>query len=167
VLQRRIVLARATDPFDEHAGGSPPNPYVVNAISEAIDGYLWSVATWVRGQGVEAVTASGWDAPAPFLLDVTRRQQPTLIYMATRGSSGLGRTVLGRVADAVVRDAAMSVLLVGPMAADGRRSSLARAGESGPSTSGRVSATTRGPGPPRNAEPHTRLPVHVSSATDG
>jgi nucleotide-binding universal stress UspA family protein len=134
VLQRRVVLARAADPFDEHIGGSPPNPYVVNTINKAIEGYLWSVAAWVRGQGVEATTAGGWDAPAPFLLDVARREQATLICMSTRGTSGLGCLIPGRVADAVVRHATVPVLLVGPMAADGRRSPLAGAGSRNPAT---------------------------------
>jgi len=117
---------RANDPYAEHAGGWPANPYVVNALDETTEGYLWSVAGWVRGQGIEVATASGWDHPAALILDVARRERAPLICMATRGRSGLGRLVLGRVADAVVRDAPMPVVLVGPLAAEGRRSPLAR-----------------------------------------
>jgi nucleotide-binding universal stress UspA family protein len=125
-LRRPVILVRANDPYAEHAGGWPANPYVVNAIDEATEGYLWSVAAWVRGQGVAAATASGWDHPAAFILDVARREGAPLIGMATRGRSGLGRFVLGRVADAVVRDASVPVVLVGPLAAEGRRSPLAQ-----------------------------------------
>ncbi len=124
-LNRGILLVRAKDPFDNVEGESLTNPYVINAIDEATEGYLWAVAEWVKQQGVPVTTATGWGRPEVFLQETIARERPLVICLSSRGTGGLGRLCLGRVADAVVRDSAVPVLLVGPFAAEGRRSPLA------------------------------------------
>jgi nucleotide-binding universal stress UspA family protein len=69
---------------------------------------------------VETRVAIGEDAGAA-IGEAARRERVDLIAMATHGRGGLGRAVLGSVADAVVRGGGtIPVLLVHPRPTDGR-----------------------------------------------
>jgi nucleotide-binding universal stress UspA family protein len=128
-LDRPILLARANDPLETVGGESPANPYAMNALAEASEGYLYFVAEWVRAHGLTVTTTSKWESPATFIQEIAQREKVGLICMATRGRSGLGKLALGGIAAAVLRETSCPVLLVGPMAAEGHRSPLASAGE--------------------------------------
>lgn len=52
--------------------------------------------------------------PGDLIVEVARANQASLIVMATHGRSGLGRLVLGSVADAVLRQGTTPLLLVRP-----------------------------------------------------
>jgi nucleotide-binding universal stress UspA family protein len=52
--------------------------------------------------------------PAAAISRATRDEKVDFIAMSTRGSSGLKRLVLGSVAEKVVRDSVVPVLLVTP-----------------------------------------------------
>lgn len=77
-------------------------------------------------EAAEALLADGVESVRPLvveglpgnaILDVAERERCGAIVMATRGHSGLGREVLGSVADHVLRHAGSSaVVLVGPRA---------------------------------------------------
>ena len=49
--------------------------------------------------------------PAPAILELARREKVDLIVLATHGRSGLKRLLLGSVADKLIRNAAVPVLV--------------------------------------------------------
>ena len=77
---------------------------------EAIN-YLVSLADSLRNRGVNATYEQREGAPAEVIIERARRWSVDLIAMTTHGRSGLGRIVLGSVADEVVRRAPCPILL--------------------------------------------------------
>jgi nucleotide-binding universal stress UspA family protein len=107
-----IVLLRAAEaaalPFTD------PNEAQVAVISEA-EAYLAGVATRIRREGATDVETSVWyDAPAEAIADAARFRKVDLIVMSTHGRSGLGRLVLGSVAESVLRTTSTPILLLRP-----------------------------------------------------
>src|SRR6266540_169598 len=87
------------------------------AASSDVRSLLADAAEWLRTQGVEGqATVVDGDVP-PNLLRVARERGADLIVMSTHGRSGLGRVLYGSVADRVVHEAVLPVLLV-PAAAE-------------------------------------------------
>lgn len=84
--------------------------------TEAV-GQLAEVREELRRQGVERVSLEVVEgAPGPAIIEVAQQQGCDLIVMATHGRSGLGRAVLGSVADHVARHSSIPLLLVRPKA---------------------------------------------------
>ena len=69
-------------------------------------------STWVSGSKVSIEVAEG--VPGDAVVEAAQRLGCDLVIMATHGRSGLGRAVLGSVADHVVRHVHSAVLLVRP-----------------------------------------------------
>jgi nucleotide-binding universal stress UspA family protein len=65
------------------------------------------------GYAVSVLIQSG--DPARTIVDVAERQEVDLVAMATHGRTGLRRLVLGSVAEAVLRELTMPLLLVRPV----------------------------------------------------
>jgi nucleotide-binding universal stress UspA family protein len=76
--------------------------------------YLQEVAASLRAAGVVVHTTVRLGEPAAALLDLVAECGADLVVMATHGRSGLGRAVLGSVADQVVRSSPIPVLLLHP-----------------------------------------------------
>ena len=77
---------------------------------------LRTTAAWLRSRGVDAVEeriAVARD-PAVAITDAVRDVLPDGIVMSTRGAGGLGRLVLGSVAEGVVRRSELPVMLLTP-----------------------------------------------------
>ena len=77
---------------------------------------LANSAAWLRGRGaksVEVLVGNSTDAAAA-IVGAVREVLPDLIAMSTRGASGLGRLILGSVAEGVVRSSELPVLLLTP-----------------------------------------------------
>jgi nucleotide-binding universal stress UspA family protein len=77
---------------------------------------LKASATWLRARGVksvEVVVADASDAAAA-IVGAVREVFPDIIAMSTRGKSGLGRLMLGSVAEGVIRSSELPVLLLTP-----------------------------------------------------
>jgi nucleotide-binding universal stress UspA family protein len=73
-------------------------------------------AAWLRARGVksvEVVIADASDAAAA-IVGAVREVFPDVIAMSTRGTSGLGRLILGSVAEGVIRSSELPVLLLTP-----------------------------------------------------
>jgi nucleotide-binding universal stress UspA family protein len=73
-------------------------------------------AAWLRVRGVnsvELVVAEATDAAAA-IVGVASDVHPDIIAMSTRGASGLGRLILGSVAEGVVRRSELPILLLTP-----------------------------------------------------
>jgi nucleotide-binding universal stress UspA family protein len=79
-----------------------------HAAQEGIDRLL----AGVTGSSVKARSRLEEGAPAPRILEVARDESADLVVVGTHGRSGLGRLVLGSVADRVLRQAAVPVVTV-------------------------------------------------------
>jgi nucleotide-binding universal stress UspA family protein len=80
---------------------------------EEAESYLDDVADRLRTLGVEEVRSAVWyGAPAPAIIDSAKLNHVDLIVMMTHGRSGLGRFVMGSVAESVVRGTSTPILLL-------------------------------------------------------
>ena len=96
----RLILLHATSP----GGPEQPSPFELTAMA---DGLRQS------GISVEAVVYRVYhDDMARAICDAARERAADLIVMSTHGRGGLGRWLYGSVADAVLRQAEVPVLLV-------------------------------------------------------
>lgn len=74
--------------------------------------YLASVAADLRGRGVRVTTDARHGDPVTELVAAARETGADLIAMTTHGRSGLGRLLFGSVAEAVLRQAEIPVLMM-------------------------------------------------------
>lgn len=74
--------------------------------------YLDRMACYLKLNGIKVSTVLGEGAVADNILNYTDASLVDLIAMATHGRSGLGRWLIGSVADRVVHGAKVPVLLV-------------------------------------------------------
>jgi nucleotide-binding universal stress UspA family protein len=110
-----LVLLRAAEahatPF------SDPSDAQVAVVRDA-EFYLAGVVDRLRRVGVSDVAASVWyGPPVAGIAEAARSHAIDLIVMSTHGRSGLGRLVLGSVAEGVLRATATPILLLRPGAA--------------------------------------------------
>lgn len=76
--------------------------------------YLERVAERLTADGLQVDIVLRKGEPADTVIDVAKELEADLIVMATHGRTGLGRWVLGSVADRVVRASHLPVLLIRP-----------------------------------------------------
>jgi nucleotide-binding universal stress UspA family protein len=110
-LEFLIELPQAKDLEYVLVGVAPTKALRADAESQ-----LNRSAAWLRIRGVksiEVIVANAADA-AGAIVGAVRHVFPDLIAMSTRGASGLGRLVLGSVAEGVVRSSELPVLLLTP-----------------------------------------------------
>jgi nucleotide-binding universal stress UspA family protein len=110
----KLVLLRATEghgtAFKDTAEAQ------VLAVREAED-YLTSVAGGLRRRGAADVETSVWyGGPVDAIADAAQFRRADLIVMSTHGRSGLGRLILGSVAESVLRATSTPILLLRPEA---------------------------------------------------
>jgi nucleotide-binding universal stress UspA family protein len=82
------------------------------AASSDVQSLLADAAEWLRTQGVDSDSAVVDGEVPPNILRVAREQGADVVVMSTHGRGGLGRVLYGSVADRVVREAALPVMLV-------------------------------------------------------
>jgi nucleotide-binding universal stress UspA family protein len=87
---------------------------LLHNLQAAAREFLTSVAADLTAQGVETKIIVSIGNAADAIIAAADEQEAGLIAMSTHGRSGLGRLVMGSVADAVVRRTSIPVLLVGP-----------------------------------------------------
>jgi nucleotide-binding universal stress UspA family protein len=126
---RPLVLARITpimtwgDPF-----GAPLPEETVQQLADEEQreaaAYLEQIARSLRPQGLTLQTSVGHGDPASALLELASALQASLIVMTSHGRTGLARVALGSVADRLVRDGHVPVLLVHVFAAAERAGHL-------------------------------------------
>jgi nucleotide-binding universal stress UspA family protein len=84
------------------------------AVREAED-YLGGVRDRVMRGGLANVEVSAWyGVPAEAIIEAARYRNADLIVMSSHGRSGLGRLVLGSVAEMVLRGSRVPILLIRP-----------------------------------------------------
>ena len=92
--------------------GVDPIDAQVSVVHEAED-YLETVAARLREDGVPRVKTSVWyGAAVPAILDAARMTIPDLIMMSTHGRSGIGRLIVGSVAESVLRGTRTPIFLI-------------------------------------------------------
>ena len=92
--------------------GTDPVDAQVNAVREAED-YLAGALRRLREHGVKNVETHVWyGPPAAAITEAAQVQKTDLIVMSTHGRSGLGRLILGSVAESVLRGTRTPILVV-------------------------------------------------------
>jgi nucleotide-binding universal stress UspA family protein len=106
----KISLLRAAEAFA--LPGANTVEAQVTAVREAEE-YLEAVVRRLADKGVGRVETHVWYGPAAAaIVEAAAVQKADLIVMATHGRSGLGRLVLGSVAESVLRGTTVPILVV-------------------------------------------------------
>jgi nucleotide-binding universal stress UspA family protein len=105
-----ISLLRAAEAFT--MPGADTVEAQVTAVREAEE-YLAAVVRRLKDKGITRVETHVWyGPPAAAIVEAAAVQKADLIVMSTHGRSGLGRLVLGSVAESVLRGTTTSILIV-------------------------------------------------------
>ena len=84
----------------------------VDVVSEA-EGYLEAMAGRLRADGCPRVETCVWyGAPAPSIVEAVEASGADLVVMTSHGRSGIGRLILGSVAESVLRGTWAPILLL-------------------------------------------------------
>ena len=106
----RLILLRAVQAHT--FPGADPIPAQVDAVREA-EAYLTGVAERLGALGVTQITRSVWYGPAAAaIVEAAQFNHAGLIVMTTHGRTGVGRLVLGSVAESVLRGTTVPILVV-------------------------------------------------------
>jgi len=116
-LRAKVTLVRVVPTTAYYLGmmDYPSAAYqeLLDAEEETAGKYLGEIAAKLRGDGVTiAAEKLGRGDPAGAILDLAGAAPNPLVAMTTHGRSGVGRFVLGSVADRVVRHAGAPVLVI-------------------------------------------------------
>ena len=105
-----LVLVRAAEAPWIH--GDDIVDAQIHVVQEA-EQYLDVLADRLRADGVERVETSVWyGAPATSIVDAVKAQGADLIVMTSHGRTGIGRLILGSVAESVLRGTTTPILLL-------------------------------------------------------
>jgi nucleotide-binding universal stress UspA family protein len=92
--------------------GVDPTDEQIRVVHDAEE-YLNGVRARLAARGIEKVETSVWyGPPAAAIVEAARVAGADLIVMTTHGRSGLGRLMLGSVAEAVLRGTSIPILLL-------------------------------------------------------
>ncbi len=106
----KLLLLRAAEAHT--FPGADPTEAQVRAVREA-EQYLDALADRLRNKGIGDVQTSVWyGPPAESIVEAAHFYKVNLIVMSTHGRSGLGRLILGSVAESVIRGTTTPILLV-------------------------------------------------------
>ena len=116
-LNAEVLLLRAQEaPTAPEADRSTDSNGELPSERDRVDGYLDRVAAHLRAHGLRVRVETRPGHAATAIVEVTQEQSIDLVAMATHGSGGLTRLVMGSVAASVVQRATVPVLLVRPSA---------------------------------------------------
>ena len=105
-----VLLVRAAEAHS--LPGVDPTEMQVEVVREAEE-YLARVAARLEREDIRDVQTSVWYGPAASaIVEAARLRGADLIVMSTHGRSGLGRLILGSVAEAVLRSTTTPILLL-------------------------------------------------------
>ena len=106
----KLLLMRAAEAH--RLPGVDPTEAQIRVVREAED-YLARVGDRLAALGQTNVETSVWYGPAAYaIVEATRLNKVGLIAMTTHGRSGLGRLILGSVAESVLRGTTTPILLI-------------------------------------------------------
>jgi nucleotide-binding universal stress UspA family protein len=105
-----LLLLRAAEA--QTFPGADPTEVQVRVVREAEE-YLDRVAASARDAGAAKVETSVWYGPAAaVIVEAAHLRHADLIVMCSHGRSGLGRLILGSVAESVLRGTTVPILLL-------------------------------------------------------
>ena len=105
-----LILLRAAEATT--CLGADPTDAQVRIVHEAEE-YLETVAARLRENGIFKVKTSVWyGAPGWAILEAARMTNPDLIMMGTHGRTGIGRLIVGSVAESVLRGTRTPLFLI-------------------------------------------------------
>lgn len=108
-MSASLVLFHAVTPITALPGFETQAPAAVTILEELQKNareYIQSAVAEVKGRGIDAIGLVGTDDPVHAILEAADEANVDLIAVATHGRGGLGRAILGSVADGVVRRSA-------------------------------------------------------------
>jgi nucleotide-binding universal stress UspA family protein len=120
VLARVIPIMPVPNPFGAPVPAEPLQQLVDEEQQQAAE-YLEQIASSLRPQRLTLQAYVAHGEPASTLLELTPALQVGLIVMTSHGRTGLARLAVGSVADRLVRDGHVPVLLVHAGAAAAER----------------------------------------------
>jgi len=111
-----VLAATVTEPWTEIGGGSTTSPSVIQAYEEGAGEsarrIAFSICEAAKTREVACSTLHVWGKhPAEGILDAARKNDCDLIVMASHGRRGLGRILLGSVAQEVLVRSPIPVLI--------------------------------------------------------
>jgi nucleotide-binding universal stress UspA family protein len=110
-MRARIILLRVCR---AHVfPGKDPTEAEVEVVRKA-EKYLATIVADLNGKGFDAELHVRYGDVAEEILNHSKRNEIDLIAMSTHGRSGLGRWLLGSVAEKIVRHSEKPVLLLRP-----------------------------------------------------
>ncbi len=83
-----------------------------DALREMVEEYLNEKTQELQSQGVRVGWETRFGMAAEGILDIAQRRAVNLVMMSTHGRSGIGRWIMGSVADRVLRASRIPVLLI-------------------------------------------------------
>lgn len=114
----KVVVMQSVPPLTAYPG---VEAYAMSAVGEVMDDlqakskeYLGGVVERLKSKGLDAEAVTSNDLPTEAILAAADATDADLIAIATHGRSGLGRVVLGSVADGVIRRSHRPCLVVRP-----------------------------------------------------
>jgi nucleotide-binding universal stress UspA family protein len=114
-LDAEVVLLRVVEPPSPIAGlgaNGVIGPDALFLRQLEAKRYLEAVADRLAARGVRARAVLGLGTPASEIVETAKAERADLIAMTTHGRTGLRRAIFGSVAAAVLRDAAIPVLVI-------------------------------------------------------
>lgn len=118
----KVTLLQVVTLSSAELAGAGSSPYVGQLIAEQMqiaekdaNAYLQSVAQSLREKGLQVDTVVLQGTPAgEVIVSYASKNKVNLIAIATHGHSGLGRIVFGSVADFVLRQSGLPILVIKP-----------------------------------------------------
>jgi nucleotide-binding universal stress UspA family protein len=113
-----VTMVAATDPMAASGAEAAVAMQATEEAEEEAATYLREVVARpeLRGIPVQIVVTRG--SPAREIIEYAQGNGIELIAMSTNGRSGLGRLVFGSVADQVLRESGIPILLIRPLPRD-------------------------------------------------
>ena len=117
---KKVILIRVVETgfirsgWDEYPIRADVDRLTESVEKPAAEDYLKQLAGRLKLDGVSVETEVTMGKPAETIADYAVHNEIDLIVIATHGRSGVGRWVMGSVADRVLRSACVPVLMVRP-----------------------------------------------------
>ena len=106
----KVELLRAVEAHT--VPGVDPTEAQIKVVQEG-EAYLADVLARLKAEGLKDVESSVWYGSAAYaIVEAARLHKADLIAMTTHGRSGLGRLILGSVAESVLRGTTVPILLI-------------------------------------------------------
>ncbi|MDP6549472.1 MAG: universal stress protein [Dehalococcoidia bacterium] len=115
-LEMRLlrVVSVGTMAYYAVEGGPVDTTSVEQELEDDAAQYLNGIAETVSQQGLSVTCTVERGSPALAIIDHVRNSQNNLVAICSHGRSGLGRLLIGSVADSIIRSSGVPVLVITP-----------------------------------------------------